>query len=237
MTYRVTRMVRCCKQLNLALLLFFISYIVNFTAQAVEVTNITDDELRASYLTSVMRYITWPNESDRQALIIGTLNADSVYTSLQGTPLPRIRGKQVQLRNIQRITQVSEVDVLYVGARASSQLRTLEPMALNNNILLVTEGVVGREEVMINLISSRQNRFSFQVNTDKIYDAGLTPSENLIRISGHELEMAVAYRRKQEELQQVRNQLTELEQALHNSEQQQSSLQERVAMLETGIEE
>lgn len=230
-------MVRCCKQLSLALLLLFVSYVASFSAHAIEVNDITDDELRASYLTSVMRYVTWPNEFDRQQLIIGTLNADTVYESLQKTPLPRIRGMQVQLRNIQRITQVTEVDVLYVGSRAASQLRTLDPIARNNNILLVTEGVVGREEVMINLISSRQSRFSFQVNTDKIQDAGLFPSENLIRISGLELEMAVAYRRKQEQLQQVQLQLAELEQVLHSNEQRQNSLQERIAMLETGIEE
>ncbi|WP_198674992.1 YfiR/HmsC family protein [Aliidiomarina taiwanensis] len=230
-------MVRCCKQLRFALLLLFVSYVVGFQAQAIEANNISDDELRAGYLTAVMRYITWPDEPERQQLVIGTLNAGSVNAALQSTPLPRIRGMQVQLREIHRITQVAEVDVLYVGSRAASQLRTLDPIARNHNILLVTEGVVGREEVMINLISSRQSRFSFQVNTDKIQDAGLAPSENLIRISGLELEMVVAYRRKQQELQQVRAQLTELEQALHSNEQRQNSLQERVAMLEAGIEE
>src|SRR5690554_984841 len=230
-------MVRCCKQLMTALFLILFCLSANNSAYAIDVADITDDELRATYLTSVIRYITWPQENERQQLIIGVMDADSVYRTLVSTPLSPVRNLEIHVRSVQRLTQISDVDILYVGTRSLPQLAAIAPLARNNNILVVTEGASGREEVMINLVSPRQNRFAFQVNNDRIAEAGMTPSNDLLMLRGMELEMAVAYRRKQQELQIVLAQLDELEAELTANEQRQNQLNERISMLEAAIEE
>ncbi len=230
-------MVRCCKQLVTALLLIFFSCFINQNAYAIDVADISDDELRATYLTSVLRYVTWPQESQRQQLVIGVMDADSVYRVLVATPLPRVRQLNVKVRSIQRLTQITDVDVLYVGPRSLSQLSAIATVARNNHILVITEGASGREELMINLVSSRQNRLAFQVNNDRIAEAGMVPSNDLLLLRGMELEMAVAYSRKQQELQAVVKHLKEVEAELASNEQRQSQLQERITMLEYAIEE
>lgn len=230
-------MVRCCKQLMTALLLTLFSYSVSYSAYAIDVADITDDELRATYLTSVIRYVTWPQENQRQRLVIGIMDADSVYQTLRATPLQPIRQLNLEVRTVQRLTQITDVDILYVGTRSLPQLSAIAPLARNNNILVVTEGASGREEVMINLVSSRQSRFAFQVNNDRIIEAGMTPSNDLLMLRGLELEMAVAFRRKQQELQQVLAHLNELELELDANEQRQVQLNERISMLEAAIDE
>jgi len=230
-------MVRCCKQLVTAFLLIFASFITSFNAYAIDVADISDDELRATYLTSVIRYVTWPNEAQRQQLVIGVMDADSVYRALRETPLSQVRRLDVHVRAIQRLTQISDVDVLYVGTRSLSQLSAIAQLARNNQILVITEGATGREEVMINLLSSRQSRLAFQVNSDRIAEAGMVPSNDLLMLRGMELEMAVAYRRKQQELQTTLTQIAELEDELTVNQQRQSQLHERITMLESAIEE
>lgn len=231
-------MVRGCTRLFLFISLFFLGFFsISSNAQTIDTAEISDEELRAAYLASVLRYVTWPKEAQRQELIIGVMDADAVYQALKTAPLLQVRHLNIQVRSVQRSTQITDLDVLYVGSRSLSQLASIATLARNNHILVITEGASGREEVMINLVSSRQNRLAFQVNSDRIAEAGMVPSNELLMLRGVELEMTVAYRRKQQELQRTLNTISTLEDELSVSQQRQMQLAERITMLEYAIEE
>ncbi|MCC5855442.1 MAG: DUF4154 domain-containing protein [Idiomarina sp.] len=226
-------MMRSCKLLLAGFLLIFSIGAVSAETPA----NITDDELRAAYLSSVVRYVRWPDETNRTELTIGILGAPSVYASMNETQLPNIRGMQLRVREMQRATQASEVDIVFVVPRTSTQLASVFTSLRNQPILVISEGGVTRDDVMINLIPSRQNRLAFQVNNDRISAQGLQPSADLLMLRGVELEMVVAYRSLQQEQQGYLEQLAALEEQITQQEQQNRQLRERISILELTVQE
>lgn len=204
---------------------------------ALDYESISDDELRAAYLTSIMRYVSWPDDENKPHFVIGILESAAIFQVLDQSPLPSIRNRPIQVRQIQRTTQINDLDVLYVGPRAVSQLSSIASQAKNNHILIVSEGASARDDIMLNLVPSRQNRISFQVNTDRIHEAGLNTSNDLILLGGAELEMAVAYRRKIAEVAALNEAYQSTQDELAEAMLGNRQLNERIHMLEAAIEE
>lgn len=233
-------MIARCKQLLIGLSLIFTLGSVH-TLEAIELSDISDEELRAAYLTTVTRYVTWPDEANRDELIIGVMDAPAIFSVLQAAPPSRVRNLNLRFREVRRLTQANDVDVLYLGPRAMSQLSSVASLARNNQILLITESSAVREEMMINLIasqsSSQQGRVAFQVNTDRIIEAGITPLSELLVLGGVELEAVVAYQRGQREYAQLQQQVDEIESSLSERDQELQQSRERIAMLEEAIAE
>ncbi|MGX5913603.1 YfiR/HmsC family protein [Aliidiomarina sp. Khilg15.8] len=227
----------------LALTLFAIS--LNTTqAQAVEPEplysaqeDVSVAELRAAYLVSILRYVTWPNEDNRDRLIIGVLGESDLIEVLSDIPLIPVRGLQIHVQTLTRSSQVPQVDLLYVGANSSISSEQIFNLAQRNNVLVVTEDKVIRNNMMINLITDRDNQFAYQVNEARIRAAGLQPSGDLLMLRGSELDMVVTHHQAMQDLQalrQVNDDLSEQNRALERDIKQ---LNERIASLELAVRE
>src|SRR5690554_4190626 len=170
MRVKLSRQLRNFLLLACALLIF---------GQAQANDAITPEELRAAYLANVIHYITWPNESVRQTLTIGVLGSPQVYRQLQAAPLGTIRGLNIEVVELTRPSNASEVDILYIAPAASHLLNSTFGQVRSRPILMITEHSPAREEMMINLVATSQNRLGFQVNTDRIESAGLRLTADL----------------------------------------------------------
>lgn len=194
--------------------------------------------LRAAYLANVVRYVTWPDETARDELVIGILGGSGgVYEALQSTPIPRVRGHDIKVRQLSRTSQLNSLDVLYIAPGGGRYLDAAFSASRRHPILVITEHTPIREEMMINLISSSQNQLAFQVNNERIRAAGLTPSNDLLMLRGNELEIMVAYRQLQEEYSQLQDDLQNLTAELTMLERENNQLQGRIDILEQTITE
>jgi len=198
---------------------------------------ITPEELRAAYLANVIHYITWPNESVRQTLTIGVLGSPQVYRQLQAAPLGTIRGLNIEVVELTRPSNASEVDILYIAPAASHLLNSTFGQVRSRPILIITEHSPAREEMMINLVASSQNRLGFQVNTDRIESSGLRLTADLLTLRGNELEMAVVARRAQTRAAELQTQVGELERQLEQNQDENQQLISRIDMLEQTVRE
>ncbi|WP_198677890.1 YfiR/HmsC family protein [Aliidiomarina shirensis] len=198
---------------------------------------ITPEELRAAYLSNVVQYVTWPNESVRQQLTIGVLGNEAVYQQLISAPILPVRGLRIDVELLTRPNMASDVDILYIAPGASHQLNSAFNATRSRPILVVSEHSPVREEMMINLVSGSQNRLAFQVNSDRIQDSGLRSTLDLLTLRGNELELAVYARRAYQRLAQLQSEHRELQENLTTTQDQNSQLLSRIEVLEQTIRE
>lgn len=197
----------------------------------------TADEIRAAYLVSVLRYVTWPNENQNDTLTIGILGPSPVFQVLNTIPLNQVRGKRVEVVELTRNSQIPQVDLLYLSPRINSSLEQIFGLATRNNVLVVSEDRAVRERMMINILVERGSELAFQINEARIQAAGLTPTRDLMLLRGSELDAVAAHHQSMrdiEEIQTGRRELVEQNLALQDTAEQ---LRERIEILEQNVRE
>lgn len=244
MSMAFTALTRQLFKLSVVLFAAFAIPLSTAPAQAVEpeplyssADDVSMTELRAAYLVSILRYVTWPNEERRDTLVIGVLGESNLVDVLSDIPLIPVRGLQIQVQALTRSSQVPQVDLLYVAANSATSSDQVFNLARRNNVLVVTEDKVIRDNMMINLITDRDNQFAYQVNEARIQSAGLRPSGDLLMLRGSELDMVVTHHQAMKDLQALRQVNDDLN--LQNQEllRHVEQLNERIESLEVAVNE
>lgn len=195
------------------------------------------DDTRAAYLVSVLRYVTWPNEDARDSLTIGVLGPSSVYQLLSEVPLGRVRGKNVQVVELTRNSQIPQVDLVYVSPRISSSLEQILTLATRSNVLVVTEDRNVRERMMINIQVDRGSELVFQINEPRIQAAGLMPTRDLMLLRGSELDTVAAHLASIRDITAIQVSRQELLERNRDITAQLSQSRERIELLEQNLRE
>lgn len=199
---------------------------------------LTVADIRGAYLVSVLRYVTWPQENERQTLTIGILGSSPVYDNLSGLQLTPVRGMQINVVSLTRSSQIPQVDLVYIPpSSGSSVVEQALTLAGRNQVLVVTEERAIRDRMMINIAFDREHRFTFQINDSRIQAAGLQASNDLLTLRGTELDMVAANHqslRQMQAIQTTRQDLQEQNQLLSDEIEQ---LQDRIEALEQTLRE
>lgn len=227
-------MIRTCKKLLASLTL--ISLLMLPIAKA-DIENVSEAELYASYLTTVIKFVTWPDETEKDTLRLGIMDSPLVLEELQGVQIESVRGLPVVVREVVRTTQLNEIDALLVGTRSQGQLSQIESLARSRNILVITENGNIRDTTMVNLNSNESSELIFQVNSQRIEQAGLRVDDGVFDISGDELELLVEIRRQKNQEQTLTEQIELLELENEHYQEREQQLNERIAMLEQAVAE
>lgn len=197
----------------------------------------TADETRAAYLVSVLRYVTWPYENQKNTLTIGILGPTPVFQVLNTIPLNQVRGKQIEVVELTRNSQIPQVDLLYLSPRVNSSLEQIFGLATRNNVLVVSEDRTIRERMMINILVERGSELAFQINETRIQAAGLTPTRDLMLLRGSELDAVAAHHQSMRDIEEIqigRRELVEQNLSLLETVEQ---LRERIEILEQNVRE
>lgn len=220
-------------------LIFLLCLLTGFSLSAQENSSYQDAdiELRAAYISAVMRYATWPNEKRKEQLTIGVMGADKLFHTLDTLFIPPVRNLPIEVKKIERNTQLVDLDILYIGNVSLQQLPSIMAIARSQHILIITEGASLREEVMINILSSQNKRLSFQVNADKIAEAGIHTTSDLILLRGTELELILHVQQKQQELYLLQQEHDLILLERDKEQERLHQAQEHIHNLELAIEE
>ncbi|CUS48586.1 MAG: two component signal transduction system histidine kinase with DUF4154 domain [Idiomarinaceae bacterium HL-53] len=232
-------MIRSCKKRLAGVSLIIITSLsLLFAAKThANVQNVTEHELYAAYLTTVLDFVRWPNEAEKENLQVGIVDSSEVMLQLSTVNIENVRNMPIVVRDVVRTSQINQLDVVVVGERAQGTLSQVESLARNNNILVITLNGNIRSSTMINLSSNENTELTFQVNSQRIEQAGLITSDGIFEISGDELELVVALWRQQSQGRSLSAQINDYESQLAQTTAQNRQLRERITMLEEALTE
>lgn len=202
-------------------------------------------KITASYLYNFAKNIEWPNQAAMTSFDIGVYGANNLSLMAE---LNVLRDK-MKLRNVPIVVnQVNQVDALakyhlvYVEGASAKTLADIYDAVEGKPVLLVTAENNNKQLVMINLITTDNDRLRFEVNKSNIINHGLTPLPELILNGGTEIDVAKLYREGQASLVALQKQLrgrektlNELTEAINAQQAMNARLQEQLAELNQNI--
>ena len=175
-------------------------------------------KITVSYLYNFAKNIEWPNQSAMTSFDIAVFGANNPALM---TELGVLRDK-VKLRNLPiRVNQVNGVETLaqyhlvYVEDASAKTLADIYDALEGKPVLLVTEGYSNKQLVMINLLTTENDRLIFEVNKSNMINHGLMPLPELILNGGTEIDVAKLYREGQASLVALQKQLRGRENTLN----------------------
>jgi signal transduction histidine kinase/ActR/RegA family two-component response regulator len=203
-------------------------------------------KITASYLYNFAKNIEWPNESGMSSFAIGIYGIENPQLLAE----LRLLANNVKLRNLPiTVSQVNTVksltsyQLIFLEQASQKTLTEIYEVLDGNPILLVTAEQTNQQLVMINLITTNQDRLRFEVNRSNIINQGLNPLPELILNGGTEIDVARLYREGQaslvtlqKQLQSRENALGELANEIAKQEALNARLEQQLAELNSNIE-
>jgi signal transduction histidine kinase len=204
------------------------------------------EKITASYLYNFAKHIEWPNQTAMNTFAIGVYGTDNPVLMAE---LAILRDK-VKLRDLPiTVTQVNRIDALgqfhlvYVEQASAKTIADIYDAVQGKPVLIVTEDYPNKRLVMINLISTENDRLKFEVNKSNIINHGLVLLPELILNGGSEIDVAKLYREGQASLVALQKQLrsrermlNELSGAIQTHQATNDHLQEQMASLDQDIQ-
>jgi signal transduction histidine kinase/CheY-like chemotaxis protein len=175
-------------------------------------------KITASYLYNFAKNIEWPNQAEMKSFDIAVYGAGNPALMAE---LGVLRDK-VMLRNLPiTVTQVNRMDqlgnyhLLFVEQASIKAVADIYDALEGKPVLLVTDAYSNKQLVMINLITTDNDRLKFEVNKSNIINHGLTPLPELILNGGTEIDVAKLFREGQASLINLQKQLRAREKVLN----------------------
>lgn len=145
----------------------------------------SEDAVKAVFLYRFTSFVEWPPEAPGPPQFeIAVMNADGVADSLRRLlPDHPIKGKSARVRQIQRIRDLGDARILYVGSDRVADLAAIVAATAKQPVLLVTDAERGLEHgSTINFIVV-DRRVRFEVSLPAAGRAGLKISAELLSVA------------------------------------------------------
>jgi len=222
------------------LVLLFVCLIPSAWAQGLNKQKIT-----ASYLYNFAKNIEWPNQPAMTSFDIGVYGPTNPALMAELAVLRdrmKLRNLPITVAQVNRIESLGSYHMVYVEQASVSTIASIYDALEGKPILLVTDSYSNKQLVMINLVTTDNDRLKFEVNKSNIINHGLTPLPELILNGGTEIDVAKLYREGQASLVALQKQLrgrektlSELSAAIQNQEALNTRLQAEMAELNQNI--
>lgn len=197
----------------LVIVFFSLLFIQAADAQGFQDKESIRNKQRVNYIYSLTDYITWSEFAGNETFTIGVLGADEtklVEAFRETAERKPVKKKRVEIIQFSSVEQLRNTQVLYVHKRQGIDLNGLLAQLKGSETLLVTENY-GFRESMINFIEFG-NELHFDVSEEKINQAGLLVSPQLLKFSiQQQNDWEELFRKIEEEEKLVESQKSELE--------------------------
>lgn len=202
-------------------------------------------KITASYLYNFAKNIEWPNQAAMTSFDIGVYGPTNPALMAELAVLRdrmKLRNLPITVAQVNRIESLGRYHMVYVEQASANTIAGIYDALEGKPILLVTDSYSNKQLVMINLVTTDNDRLKFEVNKSNIINHGLTPLPELILNGGTEIDVAKLYREGQASLVALQKQLrgrektlSELTSAIQNQEALNTRLQEEMAELNQNI--
>ena len=157
-----------------------------WTARAQE-GPVTEDSVKAAFLYKFPGFVEWPANvlarSD-QPVSIGVIGSDDVLGELNGIADARKPGRPLVVRRVRDARDLSNIHVLFIGARERSRAPELIRAAQAAGVLTVTEweGAL-RLGSVINFVTTSDGRVRFEISLEPAEKSNLRLSSRLLAVA------------------------------------------------------
>jgi signal transduction histidine kinase/CheY-like chemotaxis protein/uncharacterized coiled-coil protein SlyX len=204
------------------------------------------EKITASYLYNFAKNIEWPNQTEMTSFDIAVYGTSSPALMNELAVLRdrvKLRNLPITVNQVNRVDSLANYHLVYVEQVNATILADIYDELEGKPVLLVTESYNNKQLVMINLITTENDRLKFEVNKSNIINHGLTPLPELILNGGTEIDVAKLYREGQASLVALQKQLrgrekilSELTEAIKTQEAMTARLQGQMAELNQNIQ-
>lgn len=168
------------------------------------------EKITASYLYNFAKNIEWPNQTAMTSFDIAVYGTGSPALMNELEVLrdrAKLRTLPITVHQVNRVDSLANYHLVYVEQVNAKTLADIYDELEGKPVLLVTESYNNKQLVMINLITTENDRLKFEVNKSNIINHGLTPLPELILNGGTEIDVAKLYREGQASLVALQKQL------------------------------
>lgn len=145
----------------------------------------SEDAVKAAFLYRFTGYVDWPSQAlaDPQ-FTIAVLDADDVATELARLLQHRlIQNRAAQVRSIKTVKELSNAQMLYIGAAHRDDLRRMIGGIASRPVLIVTNEEGGLDAgSTVNFLLIDQ-RVRFEISLDAAQRAGLKVASELLAVA------------------------------------------------------
>jgi hypothetical protein len=172
--------------IRVVLVLIFLAFSVpSFGQEEKQPKTIDPRDLYAAFLTKFPHFVTWPNSEERRkkpALRIGVIGKNVFpQHSISLVNSQTFEGRPIQVIEIAKASEISELDILFVGATEEEQIEKIIQAAKGKSILTIAAiPRFAHRGGMINF-SPRGGYTRFEINLKQVGREKLRISAKLLR--------------------------------------------------------
>jgi hypothetical protein len=164
--------------------------------------NISINHIKAGMSYKFAQNLEWPNESSFTVFTIGVLTDEIEVAKSFSNDLNKVTIKQkpIKVKHFSKLSDVTEVQALYVGPSFSKKIHTIVNELAPRHVLVISDEATDKRDVMINFYVEN-NLLKFEINKANIINAELKIGASLILLGGTEIDVAKLYKDTQQNLE------------------------------------
>lgn len=186
-------------------LVFCMSLVLQLQAQ------VARSSMIGAYVYNFSRYITWPNEQELDSVSILVLSQNQqLNDEFKSFAQKRtIKNKPIRLEISSQIpkSQTVRFQIVILDASRMAWVDEVAREIHNHPVLMITENLENKRNVMINLYDTTTGELRFEVNRANMYAHQLKMDPEILLLGGNEIDIAELYRKSQRELDSVQTQM------------------------------
>ncbi len=194
----------------LILLALFLQLFANSFIYAAETQR---DKLVAAYIFRIAEHIQWANEAkiERYRIHIIDDRRDLANYLKDNLRSKQLHGKPLAVTRSGMSKAPADAHLIFISNNKADSYPSVFQQTEGSNVLLISEGLADKRQVMINLAKSSRDQIRFELNKANVLNQNLGIKPDIILLGGTEIDVAQLYREGQQALQQQQKQLAELQ--------------------------
>lgn len=160
--------------------IFLLSICTIFSVGNAAAQDRPEHELHSMMIYNFLKYIQWPGDKNSGEFVIGVLRDDNVYNTLNTWYGNKERGgKKFTIKSFNSAAEITECQLLYVGAGASNQFDdVLAKIGSSSTLTVSNRRGLGEKGSCINF-KVLDGRLKFELNQAAMDKASLKTSSQL----------------------------------------------------------
>ena len=137
-------------------------------------------EIHAAMLYDFIKYVQWPNETEKGEFVIGVIGDESIYNTLQEWYGGKPRGtKKFAVKLLSSPSEASDCHVVYVGKFKSNEFDHVKNSIAGKPVLTITDANgLGQKGSCINF-KVIDGKLKFELNQSTVNSSNLKVSNQL----------------------------------------------------------
>jgi signal transduction histidine kinase len=220
-------------------MLYRISILLGFFLVSVKTyPQVSYNDLKSGLIIQFAKNIDWPEKSINRSFTIGFLGQDTTTFNIIQNQALQIKNKPVLLKWVKDLSQLSDINLLYVDITRVLDIESIAKEVENRHILLVSEQSNNSKYIMLNITYDADQGFiSFDINRANIIIEGLGINPELLLFGASEVDIRELFREMKKSLDRQSEEVDAQKKVISKNQDQIGSLKTDIHIKETRNQE